>query len=275
MRGMTATLEGITIGVTERRYVREFSTMLERLGAHLDVVPLLEERLPDDRREIHRFIDTLIAGSLDYVIFTTGVGYRFLAGEAEAIAKRDAFIRALQQTTIVARGPKSSTALRRDGLAPAIQPDVETTPGIIESLRQVSLAGKHVGVQLYGTPNPVLSDALESMGATVVTVQPYTYAPVAEKPAVLDFVRRVIAGRVNVIAFTSAPQIRMLIQTAAEAALDSDLILALRNRVTVAAIGEVTCRALDEIQVQPAIVPPVHKMGPMVNAIADHFRSAS
>ncbi|PYS49194.1 MAG: uroporphyrinogen III synthase HEM4 [Acidobacteria bacterium] len=268
---MTQPLGNITVGITEHRYTKEFSALFERLGAQVDACPLLEEKPVDNHEELQHFVRLTVSGNLDIMIFLTGVGAKFLISEAESIGLKDPFLGALEKITVVVRGPKPVAALRQFGVRVDVVPEIPTTEGVIEALRTRDLRGLRVGVQLYGTPNPQLVSALESKGAGVVPVQVYTYGAAAGRGSVQTFITRIINREIQVVTFTSAPQVRMLFDIASELRLSTDLERALKNGVIIASIGEVTNRALAMRGLVPHVVPKQPKMGPMAQAVGEFF----
>jgi uroporphyrinogen-III synthase len=268
---MAGPLENISVAILEHRFTKEFSTLFEKLGATVYACPILEEKPVENREELQSFIRHVLGGQIDMMIFLTGVGARFLVAESESMGERDAFLQALGNMTIVVRGPKPVAALRQLGLRPHITPENPTTEGVIEALRSQDLQGRRIGIQLYGTPNPQLVSALETKGASVRPVQVYAYGAAADSGAVSTLIGRILDGQVHVIAFTSAPQVRMLFDFAAQSNVADALMKALKTRVTVASIGEVTSRALQENGIAPKIVPAQSKMAALVQAVAEHF----
>src|SRR6185503_10229024 len=111
---------------------------------------------------------------------------------------------------IVVRGPKPVAAMRQFGIRVDVIPENPTTEGVIEALRNRDLQGRRIGIQLYGTANPQLVSALEAKGATVTPVQVYAYGAAADSSAVSALISRILDGQVQVVAFTSAPQVGML-----------------------------------------------------------------
>ena len=268
---MTQPLENITVGITEHRYTKEFATLFARLGARVDACPLLEEKPVENRDELRHFVRLLLSDGLDMMIFLTGVGAKFLISEAESINLKDQFLRALEKLTVVVRGPKPVAALRQFGVRVDVIPEKPTTDGVIDALQTRDLEGIRVGVQLYGTPNPELVSALESRGARVAPVQVYAYGAAADRDSVQAFITRIVKRELQVVTFTSAPQVRMLFDIASELRLTDELERALKNGVLIASIGEVTSRALGERGLVPQIVPKQPKMGAMAQAVADFF----
>ena len=268
---MAQALENITIAVFEHRFAKEFSTLFERLGATVHSCPMLEEKPVENREELQEFVRLAVSAKLDVMIFLTGVGARFLVAEAEAMDLKEDFLKALGNLTVVVRGPKPVAALRQLGVQIHVAPDNPTTEGVIEALRSRNLEGMRVGVQLYGVPNPQLVSALEAKGATVWPVQVYAYGAASDSGAVNELISRLLDGKIQVVVFTSTPQVRMLFDFATQAGVAEALENALRRGVTIASIGEVTNRALAARNLTPKIVPAQSKMGALAQAVADYF----
>jgi uroporphyrinogen-III synthase len=268
---MTQPLEGITVAILEHRFTKEFATLFERFGATTDACPLLEEKPVENREQLQAFVRRVVSGYFDAMIFLTGVGARFLISEAESIGVKNEFLAALEKLTIVVRGPKPVAALRQFGIRVDVTPDNPTTEGVIEALRNRDLEGLRVGIQLYGTPNPQLVTALEAKGAKVTPVQVYAYGAAADSTAVGALIERILDGRVQVIAFTTAPQVRLLFDFAGQLGVTETLGKALGGSIVIASIGEVTSRALKEKGLTARIVPRISKMGAMAQAVAEYF----
>jgi uroporphyrinogen-III synthase len=268
---MTRPLENLTVAILEHRFTKEFASLFERFGAKVYACPLLEEKPVENRQELQAFIRHAVAGNLDVMIFLTGVGARFLISEAESMGLKEDFIRALNNLTVVVRGPKPVAALRQFGVKVDVIPAVPTTEGVIESLRSRDLRDRRVGVQLYGTPNPQLVSALEGQGGKVTPVQVYAYGAASDSSAVSDLIAKILDGEVKVVAFTSAPQVRMLFDIASQFGKAETLGKRLQSDVTIASIGEVTNRALEENGITAKIGPKQPKMASLAQAVADFF----
>ena len=173
--------------------------------------------------------------------------------------------------TIVVRGPKPVSALRQLAVHVDVVPDNPTTEGVIEALRTKNLQGLRVGVQLYGTPNPQLVSSLESRGAKVSAVQVYAYGAASDTTAVNALINKILNDEIQVIAFTSAPQIHMLFDFARQLSRSEAVTAKLKGNIVIASVGEVTSRALKEYGLVPKIVPKQPKMGALAQAVAEYF----
>ena len=268
---MSLPLENITVGITEHRFTKEFAALFEKLGARVHACPLLEERPLENREELKDFVRLVVSGNLDLMIFLTGVGAKFLIAEADSNGLKDEFLKALGNLTVVVRGPKPVAALRQFGVKVDVIPENPTTEGVIEALRPRDLKDRRIGVQLYGVPNPQLVSALEARGAKVLPVQVYAYGAAADPSSVRALVAKIMNREIQVLAFTSAPQVHMLFDIASQLGISAELEQALNNGVVIASIGEVTSRALGGKGLVPAIVPEQPKMKPMAQSVADYF----
>jgi uroporphyrinogen-III synthase len=139
----------------------------------------------------------------------TGEGLRRLLGFARRTDLESAFLDALRTTRKITRGPKPVRALRAVGLEADVPADEPTTEGIIAAMRRLDLSGRSVGVQLNpGNPNPRLMDFIVTAGAVPDPVLPYVYASEVDDARVIAVMDDMAAGRVDAIAYTSAPQVR-------------------------------------------------------------------
>lgn len=261
-----ATLTGRTIAVPETRELDVFSSMLERRGASVLRCPLVAILDAPDPRPILEWLRAFKAGSCDDLILLTGEGLRRLLGciDRNEPSLRDPFVQRLGAVRKITRGPKPARALRELGLKPDIAAEPPTTPGVIDSLRAENLQGRKVGVQLYGTePNRPLIDFLQSAGAQVLTVAPYVYADKVADDAVRDLLNRMAAGQVDIIAFTSTPQVERLFTVG-----HLELVKAAFEKTEVAAVGPVVADALKRHAITVRLMPEdSFFMKPLTSAI--------
>src|SRR5438067_292500 len=83
------------------------------------------------------------------------------------------------------------------------------------------LGGRRIGVQLPPDAPSRLADFLREAGALPDPVVPYAYVPRADRAEMIGLIDEMTAGRVDAIAFTSAPQVARLFEAAADAGQDT------------------------------------------------------
>jgi uroporphyrinogen-III synthase len=246
-------LAGRTVAVPETREIDVFAAMLERRGAQVVRCPMVAIRDAPDPAPVLQWSRELAAGSLDDLILLTGEGLRRILGciDRNEPALRERFVAALMRLRKITRGPKPARALRELGMKPDIAAERPTTEGVIASLQPFDLKGHRFGVQLYGTePNRPLVEFLETAGAKVSTVAPYVYADAADDAAILTLLKRILAGEVDAIAFTSTPQVERLFAVA-----PAESITAALAKTVVAAVGPIVADTLRRHGIQARVMP--------------------
>ena len=247
-------LAGRVIAVPETREIEVFAAMLERRGATVIRCPLVAIRDAPDPGPVLRWSRGLAQGACDDLILMTGEGLRRILSciERHEPELRGNFVAALSRVRKITRGPKPARALRDLGLKPDIAADRPTTAGVMASLSTENLKGRRVGIQLYGTePNRPLVDFLHGAGvATVLTVAPYVYADASDNEAVMALLKRLGAGEVDAIAFTSTPQVERIFSVASADAVTSAL-----GKTVVAAVGPVVEEALAKHGIAARVMP--------------------
>jgi uroporphyrinogen-III synthase len=251
---MTLPLQGRTIALAEGRQLEELAAMLESEGATVLRCPMVSILDAPDPEPVIAWLRELISGRFAYVILLTGEGLRRLLGFAERAGLRAAVIAALARARTVTRGPKPARALKEVGLAPREAAAAPTTEGVIETLRRHDLNGLAIGVQLYSEDNPPLKEFLRAAGASFWPVRPYVYAPKADDERVAELIGRLGGGEIDVMAFTSKPQVERLCEVAVEGGLQRELRQGL-ERTRVAAVGPVVGECLREHGIRVEICP--------------------
>ncbi len=205
--------------------------------------PLVNILDAPDQTPVNAWLDQLIAGQFDLVIFFTGEGVTRLLEAADRLGLKAEVLAALSQAPILTRGPKPVRALKELGLVPQHVASPPTTPGVIATLRQMSVGSKRVGVQLYGPDNPALAAFLNEQGALMLPVTPYIYAPAEDAERVVGLIKALAIQTVDAICFTSSPQVTRLAEVAGEHSLNEMLAEGMKH-ACVAAVGPVVAETL-------------------------------
>ena len=262
-------LAGRTVALPESRELDLFASMLEKRGANVVRCPMVAIHDAPEAEPVEQWLRELIGGEFHDVIFFTGEGIRRLTGFAERAGLRDGFISALAGVRKVTRGPKPVKALRDLGLRADLKAESPTTDGLIATLGREELRGRTIGVQLYGVePNAKLMQFLVDAGAEPRPVWPYIYASQIEDERVADLIRRLAAGEVEAIAFTSSAQVERLWSVAEASGLTAELIAGL-GRAKVAAVGPVVGDELARRGVRVDAMPTgTFALKPLIAALA-------
>ncbi len=267
-------LWGRRIALPEAREAERLAAMFRQQGAEVVSCPLVAIVDPADPTPVRAWLARFLAEPCDDLILLTGEGLRRLCGFAERSGLRKAFLAALAGARKITRGPKPAQALREIGLNPDLRAPEPTTAGIIAALSGEDLRGRRVGVQLYPSiADHRLLDFLRAAGAMPDPVLPYEYASAEDDDKVAALIDRMAAGRIDVIAFTSAPQVARLFEVAQATGRAEALQAAFRQTVT-AAIGPVVAEALGRRGIAAQIMPSErYFMKPLVAAIVNAMAS--
>jgi uroporphyrinogen-III synthase len=177
----------------------------------------------------------------------TGEGLRRLLGFATRFDLNPDFLAALRKTRKITRGPKPVRALRQVGLVADVPADEATTEGVIAAVGRHDLTAHRVGVQLYpDNPNERLLKFLEKAGAEPDPVLPYVYASETDDARVMAVIVEMAAGRIDAIAFTSAPQVWRFRDVARASGRQAELRQGF-ERITIAAVGPIVAAELEKL----------------------------
>jgi uroporphyrinogen-III synthase len=261
-------LQGRTVAITEARRGAELATLVEKLGGVAYPVPAVREVPCADLRPAVDALERICRAEVAATIFVTGVGTRAFLALADSHGRRADLVEGLARGLVAARGPKTVSALREASVRIDVVPLAPTSEGVLEALAAHDLAGKTVAVQRYGDDNDVLARGLGDRGARVIEIPLYEWTLPESLEPLERLVRDVIGGHVDVVTFTSSPQVRHVVQVAERLGLREELVAALGSFVTVAAVGPVCAATLADHGVPVDVQPERQTMGALVHAIA-------
>jgi uroporphyrinogen-III synthase len=259
-------LAGFTVGITAARRAEELATMLERRGAVVQQGAALRIVPVADDTELAEATRALLARPPDVTVATTGIGFRGWVEAADGWGIGEELLAALGSGKLIARGPKARGAIRATGLTDAWSPPSESSAEVLEYLLDSRVDGLRIAVQLHGEPLPDVVEALTVAGAEVVEVPVYRWMPPADIGPLDRLTDAVLAGSVDVLAFTSAPAAASLLARSAERGVREELVAALRGPVLALCVGPVTAAPLEAVDV-PTVQPQRSRLGAMVRRL--------
>lgn len=251
------------------------ASLVERHGGVAVRAPSLREVAAEAEdaempASVRAFAEALFSGSVDVLVFFTGVGAR---GLFELLCKgyaRERVVSALQRVCLVVRGPKPARALRELGVSGCLTCAEPSTSSELVALleRSGTLIGKRIFVQAYGSPNASFDEALRSRGATVVPLFLYKYALPLDTAPLRSALARIASGEISIVLFTSRAQVEHALVVASEEGLEEALRKAL-GRCFVGSIGPVCSEALRQEGIEPDMEPSLSRMGQLVKEASE------
>lgn len=267
-----AELDGMRVATLEARMTGALASMISKRGGEPVCAPALREAPLDCGDDVRYLLDRLESGSLDVVVFQTGVGARALFKEADRQGRLDFLLDSLRGITTVCRGPKPTAALKQVDVQ--ISTGIEapyTTKELLDALTALPVEGKRLMALQYGERNAALMSALGEQCMSVDELCLYEWQLPDDTAPMVSLVDELLDGRIDVITFTSQVQIRHLYMIAADNGVPQDgLSDALNTRTIVCAVGPTCAAALADVGVATDTQPEYPKMGHMVNALAEY-----
>jgi uroporphyrinogen-III synthase len=255
------------IAILESRLGQQLVDLVAQRGGVPFHAPALAE-LPDlDPQKIAALVRSLETAPAKLAIFQTGVGTRALFAATDALGVTQKFLQMLEKTTVAARGPKPTGALRARGVRidrHAVDPF--TTHEVLDCTKDLELKGERVIVQRYGTANVELDRALEARGAQVIEIPTYRWSMPADTRPLEDLVGALERGELHAAVFTNAEQVRNLFALADKMNKTKALRDSL-NRTLVASIGPVASAALREFEIKIGLESKPPKLGALMSAL--------
>lgn len=261
---------GLTVAAFESRMAIEIARLIQRYSGTPLVAPALREVPLEDNQAAQEFGVRLMTKQIDLLILMTGVGTTALFDLLKTRHSWSSILTALQQTTIVARGPKPVAALKKFGLQATVAvPEPNTWIDLISALdERRPVKGLRVAVQEYGVSNPELLKALEQRGADVFPVPIYRWALPEDLGPMRHVLDEIIAERVHVMLITNAIQVDHVMRV-----LEQDgktgLFRAALHKLVVASIGPTASERLRHHNWPVDFEPSHPKMGILIKEASE------
>lgn len=260
-------LAGTRVLVTAQRRAEDLALALRRRGASVDIAASLGVESHIDEEALLAHTRELIAAPPDVVVITTGIGFRGWLETAETNDLDKAFIDALRQTRIVARGPKAKGALQAADLAPDWVADSETSAEIADFLCAEGIDGQRVFVQHHGAGDDGLEARLRAAGAETTGMIVYRWGSPPDPAAVDASVAAAANGEYDAVVFTSAPGAAAWLDIVGTiGVMESLRLLAREARLTMVAVGPVTAEPL-VVQGFVPLLPERARLGALVRTM--------
>ncbi|MEX2016445.1 MAG: uroporphyrinogen-III synthase, partial [Candidatus Hydrogenedentales bacterium] len=200
-----------------------------------------------------------LAADYDWVVFTSINAVETLFDQLSAQGK-DA--RALACVRFCAVGARTMAEMCARSLVLDAQPE-DFEPGSVADALEKSggtLNGKKVLLPRADIARSALREALEARGAIVTELRTYHAAAPRTAAALAD---EVVAFSPHYVTFLSASAARNFAEV-----LGPERMAAIRAAAVGVAIGPVAAEAVREIGIEPAVVPEVHRIPALVDALA-------
>jgi uroporphyrinogen-III synthase len=264
-------LSGCTIAITAHRRAEDLIASFERRGAKVLHAPTLQIVPVADDHALIEATRRVRDHPPDDVVVTTAVGFRGWIEAADTAGLAADLLGTLEQSRILARGPKARGAIRAAGLVEHWSARSETTGEVVEWLRDQGVEGRKIVVQLHGLSDPALQESLRSAGASVRGLEVYRWGPAPDPSLVDRMIGQICTGAVDAVVHTSAPGAQAMLDAAALSGQYDALLTSLRTgRALNACVGPVTAAPFHALGLEP-LVPDRFRLGALIRIVTDRL----
>jgi uroporphyrinogen III methyltransferase/synthase len=235
---------------------------LEELGAEIIEFPTIKVVPPESWEELDKTI-TVIQG-YHWLVFTSinGVKYFFMR-----YFELDRDIRELHGIRICAIGTKTADEVRKYGLKVDLIPEAFRAEGLIKAFGgPESIKGIRILLPRAETAREVFPERIRELGGEIDVPAAYRAVKPGRRAKMLK--RFFKEGRITIATFTSGGTFKNFCEIMNE---EPGKLL---EDITIAAIGPVTARAIEEKGLKVHIMPETATLEAMVEAIRRHFLKA-
>ncbi len=218
---------------------------------------------------VDEFLDALQKDDPDFSVFMSSKAVKLLFDTAKKISKYEKLQLAVANTTVIAVGPKTKSALESEGIRVAHVPTRFSSVGVGEVFTRLDPEGKKVIVPRSGASTPFLAQLLEKIGLKVKEVYLYDVKSHSDISKWNEFKELFAKNSVDGIVFTSASSVRAFFEIML-ADTDEEILLKNLKKSTIVAIGPFTADELRKLRIEP-ITAPVHTVPGAVETIKNCF----
>lgn len=261
-------LEGKKIGLAADRKADEISKIISNKGGDPIIHSIQGERiLLEEKAE--KDVQHLINGEFDWVILTTGIGAKGLEDAARNLGVLELYINTLRGKKLAIRGSKTLNWMKQWKLEPYFSSSDGTMDKLINELKTNEIKEQRFFFQAYNKAEEKLFNQLQALPISLYQSMPYYYNP--PEPNTLANLRTLIETKaLDAVLFTSKTQVQNLFS---DYEFTDKLIDAFQTDVLAVNIGSVTEAEVRRNGVDRLLTPEKPKMGAMVIALADYYKT--
>ncbi len=231
---------------------------LEALGAEPVLFPTIRIAPPENAQPLLEAVRDI--AFFDWVIFTSVNGVDRFWAALEQVG-HDA--RALGGVQVACIGPATAAACELRGVRPDLVPETYVAEAVEAALAGATdLDGARILLPRAAAAREVLPVGLARRGAQVEEVE--AYRTVADTEGGAEIRRRLRAGEIDAVTFTSSSTVRNYV----------DAVGAEVGSAAVAAIGPITAGTARELGLRVDVQAAEHTVPGLVRALANHYREA-
>ena len=271
----TPSLKGKTVAITRPiGQAEEAGKLIKEKGGLPYFIPAIEIKGLTNLAPVKKFINELTKGQVDYTIFMSTNGVKFLFSVAENLKQGSQLKEGLAKTFVIAVGPRTAQALQEE-----YQVQVDLVPlkysseGLIECLQDMKISGKTIRIPRTTGATPTLTEKLREMGARIEEVYVYESGLPVDNKVKEKFFEDLTSGKIDAIVFGSGLSAKNIFKMLTEKSSMETLRTLINREVTTVAIGPTTAEALKEMEIKVDVIPKDYLFEDALTALAQHWNT--
>ncbi len=263
-------MRGKVIAITRSKEdSKEFVKLVTKEKATAISLPTIELVSKGDDM-VDEFLSAIRKDDPDYSVFMSSKAVKLLFDTAKKISKYEKLQLAIANTTVIAVGPKTKTALEKEGIRVAHVPEKFSSIGVGEVFTMLNAEGKKVIVPRSGASTPFLAQLLKKIGLKVREIYLYDVKSHSDLSKWEKFKKLFLEHKVDAIILTSASSVRAFFDIMLSDS-DKKTLAANLKHTKVIAIGPFTATELQKFGIKP-IISKVHTVPGAVETAKATFR---
>ena len=265
-------LKGKTVAITRPAgQAEEAGKLIEEKGGVPYYIPAIEIKGLSNFSPVKKFVIELLKGQVDYVIFMSTNGVKYLFSAAETLKQTGKLKEGLAKAFVIAVGPRTAQALEEYHVHVGLVPMKYSSEGLIDCLQEREVSGKKIRIPRTTGATPTLTDKLKQMGAQVEEVYVYESGLPVDEKLKDKFFQDLTTGKIDAIVFGSGLSAKNIFKMLAEKASMEKLRCIINGKVTTVAIGPTTAEALKEMGVKVDVMPQDYLFEKALTALAKYW----
>ena len=262
-------IQGKVIAITRSKEdSEEFTRLISNAKAKAISLPTIELVSKGDGM-VDEFLNAIKIDNPDYSVFMSTKAVKLLFDTAKKISKYEKLQLAVANTTVIAVGPKTKSALELEGIRVSHVPDRFSSVGVGEVFTTLNAEGKKAIIPRSGASTPFLAQLLEKIGLTVKEVYLYDVKSSSALSYWVEFKELFPQNKIDGIIFTSASSVRAFFDIML-ADYDEKTLKTHLEKTVVIAIGPFTADELKKFKITP-IIADVHTVSGAIESIKNCF----
>jgi uroporphyrinogen-III synthase len=271
----TPSLKGKVVALTRPvGQAEEAGRLIEQRGGVPYYIPAIEIKGLSNHELVKKFIAEMTDLQVDYVIFMSTNGVKYLFSAAQELGQTSQLKEGLASAFVVAVGPRTAEALQEEyEVKVSLVPTKYSSEGLIECFGEGEIADKVIRIPRTSNATPMLTDKLKAMGASVEEIYVYESGLPEDEVLKSKFFEDLASGKIDAVIFGSGLSAKNIFRMLSEKAPMEKLRSMISGKVTTVAIGPTTAEALKELSIQVDVMPEDYLFDKALDALAKYWSS--